>query len=460
MLRTDITKKIDHLKAQIDSLKPIKPEQEKRVMQKLRLDWNYHSNAIEGNSLNYGETLAFLMHGITAKGKPLKDYLDLRGHNHAIDFLMDFVKDKADLTERDIRAIHEIILVEPYDVNAVTSDGTPTTKRVRLGEYKSSPNHVKTLTGEIHYYAPPEETPIKMKELMDWYRASKDDPDIHPLLLSAAFHHRFVAIHPFDDGNGRMARLLMNLIFFQNEYPPAVIRLDDRNAYYLVLSQADAGDLKPFVEYIGECLLHSFDIYLKAAKGESIEEPEDLDKEILLFKKELDGREDNLETKRSIEIQKKRYEDSLKPLLSELNLTMRKFREFFMEFNISTVEVVKNKWQYTVVDDIEAVQDWIGNTLSTSDEDKDIWMAFRFNDFKMKDNLFDMTVIIIFEFGHYKYQVFLRLFDSEGLSASVTLISKYYDEVLTKEKIGEACHRAGRNVLARIRKYSKLDKQK
>jgi len=183
------------------------------------------------------------------------------------------VKDKAELTERDIRAIHEIILVEPYDIRAVTSDGTPTTKRVRLGEYKSSPNHVKTLTGETHYYASPEETPIKMRELMDWYRASKDDPDIHPLVLSAVLHHRFVAIHPFDDGNGRMARLLMNLIFFQNEYPPAVIRLDDRNAYYLALSQADAGDLKPFVEYIGECLIHSFNICLKAAKGESIEEP-------------------------------------------------------------------------------------------------------------------------------------------------------------------------------------------
>jgi Fic family protein len=84
----DILQRVDELKKQIDALRPLPPDVEGRVMQKLRLDWNYHSNAIEGNRLSYGETIAFLMEGITAKGKPLKDHLDIRGHNEAINIFM------------------------------------------------------------------------------------------------------------------------------------------------------------------------------------------------------------------------------------------------------------------------------------------------------------------------------------------------------------------------------------
>src|SRR5262249_11771745 len=113
----------------------------------------------------YGETVAFLMHGITAKGKPFKDYLDIRGHNEAIDYLLDLVKNKRDFTEVDIRNLHRIILVEPYEIDTISPSGLPSKKTIKLGEYKSLANHVKTATGEIHYYASPEETPAKMQEL-------------------------------------------------------------------------------------------------------------------------------------------------------------------------------------------------------------------------------------------------------------------------------------------------------
>src|ERR1700761_7605708 len=156
--KTDIINEVDALKKQVDTLRPLPPDVEGKVFQKLRLDWNYNSNAIEGNKLNYGETVAFLMEGITAKGKPLKDHLDIRGHNAAIDFLLELMKDSRLMTETDIRSLHEIILVEPYDSPAKTAEGYPTTKRINLGQYKTSPNHVKTSTGEIHYYATPEET--------------------------------------------------------------------------------------------------------------------------------------------------------------------------------------------------------------------------------------------------------------------------------------------------------------
>src|ERR1700761_4378097 len=138
--KAEILQEVDTLKKQIDDMRPLPPDVEGRVMQKLRLDWNYHSNAIEGNRLNYGETVAFLMEGITAKGKPLKDHLDIRGHNEAINFLLEIVKDTRPLSEADIRALHKMILVEPYKVPAQTAEGAATTKQITLGEYKTAPN--------------------------------------------------------------------------------------------------------------------------------------------------------------------------------------------------------------------------------------------------------------------------------------------------------------------------------
>jgi Fic family protein len=100
----ELLAQIDALKAEIDSLRPLKPEVEHRVMQKFRLDWNYHSNAIEGNSLTLGETRAFLMENLTADGKPLKDHLDIKGHNELIAFLEFFIQKRERLTEAAIRS--------------------------------------------------------------------------------------------------------------------------------------------------------------------------------------------------------------------------------------------------------------------------------------------------------------------------------------------------------------------
>ena len=95
----NLLQRVDAAKAQLDSLRPLAREQEDRAMQKFRLWWTYHSNAIEGNTLTQGETEMFLMEGLTAKGKPLKDHLDLRGHSYAIKYLLDFIHDKEVLTE-------------------------------------------------------------------------------------------------------------------------------------------------------------------------------------------------------------------------------------------------------------------------------------------------------------------------------------------------------------------------
>ena len=276
---------IDRLKAEVEKYKPLKPEQEQRLMQKMRLDWNYHSSHIEGNTLTYGETKALLFWGITAGGKPIKDIIEMRGHDKVVQSLYEIVKEKnRPLTEQFIREMHEIIIGEPYDIDAITSDGQPTKKKVVPGRYKQLPNHVKTKDGSIFYFATPEETPAKMIDLMDWYR--KNDEKQHPLLTAATFHYQFVRIHPFDDGNGRMARILMNFILMMHDFPPAIISTDDRYGYLQSLAYADSGDLEKFIEYIGVQEISSLELALRAAKGETIEVYEDVDKLINKLKNE------------------------------------------------------------------------------------------------------------------------------------------------------------------------------
>lgn len=286
---SELLEAIDQQRAAIDALKPLPLEREARVLQKFRLDWNYHSNAIEGNSLTYGETVVFLLEGLTAKGKPFKDHLDLKGHNDGIDFLMELVKNRQALTEKTIRELHKIILVEPYSTPARTLDGHKTEKRVTLGAYKTLPNHVLTQKGETHYYATPEETPAQMQALMEWLRERQSQSDTHPVVIAALFHYRFVAIHPFDDGNGRMARLLMNLLLMQEGFPPVVVRMDERNTYYAALQRADAGEPDDFLVFIAENMMRALNIYLKGARGESIEEPSDWEKQVALLKKSAEG---------------------------------------------------------------------------------------------------------------------------------------------------------------------------
>ncbi len=266
----EILKKVEQLKAELDSLRPLDAEVEARIMQKLRLDWNYHSNNIEGNSLTFGETKALILFGITAQGKPLKDHFEITGHNEAINWVLDLVKGEAELTEVFIRELHTLILKESYFVEAITPDGKPTRRKIEVGKYKTQPNHVITSTGETFYFATPEETPAKMQELVDWFRQEKLKAEVNPIILAALFHYKFIRIHPFDDGNGRVARILMNFILMQFDYPPVIIKTEDKENYYRVLTLADADQLEPFIEYIAATLKDSLETMIAGVKGKDL----------------------------------------------------------------------------------------------------------------------------------------------------------------------------------------------
>ncbi len=430
--KADIIQKVDALKKQIDDMRPLPEDVEGRVMQKLRLDWNYNSNAIEGNKLSYGETAAFLSEGITAKGKPLKDHLDIRGHNEAINFLLEIVKDSRPISETDIRALHKMILVESYEVKAQTSSGVPTTKRISLGEYKTSANHVKTSTGELHYYASPEETPAKMQELMDWYTTASADKEIHPIVVAALFHHKFVAIHPFDDGNGRLSRILMNLILMQNGFPPVVIKMDDRQNYYSLLRRADVGESWPFVDYLVERLQNSLHVYLKAAIGEDINEIEDIDKEIALFKIDLHAKV-LPKRKASKDDIDKVVSEVIFPFLEILADKLKVFEEFFNQVIITSDEPLVFQFgdpgQKIRIDPHKEydLKQMIEYNMFFEKKIKSIPLFVNLLGFKNPDNIFDVVVDLHIEFNDDDYLV------SDG-NKNLNIYKRYHEKLSKSEQ--------------------------
>ncbi|NQY08688.1 MAG: Fic family protein [Flavobacteriales bacterium] len=325
----EIINKAISFKKQLDELRPLSPDDEQRIMQKFRLDWNYHSNHIEGNSLTYGETKALILFGTTAQGKPLKDHFEISGHNEAIDSVYDVIKEERPLTEHFIREMHTILLKKPYEVDAITPDGKPTKKLIQVGKYKETPNHVKTATGEIFRFATPEETPAKMQELLDWYSEKKEEKSIEPIILAAEFHYKFISIHPFDDGNGRLARLMMNFILMKFGYPPTIIHTEDKENYFAVLREADTGTIEPFINYIAKNLLHSLDIMIRGAKGESVEESDDVDKEISLLNQKLQTISKRIDNRRNEGDIKNIYANSFRRVASKYIKACSKFDEFY-----------------------------------------------------------------------------------------------------------------------------------
>ncbi len=281
---SNVLNTIDRLKSELDALRPLPPDVVARVEQKLRIESNYHSNAVEGNSLTLGETRSLILHGLTAGGKPMRDHLDIQGHDQAVKAIERAIEAEEQLTEVFIRNLHRVLLKEPYENKAITPDGRPTTHRVTPGEYKTTPNNVLTLTGEIYHFTPPEQVKPAMSDLIDWHR-DREAAGEHPVIIAATFHYRFVRIHPFGDGNGRMARLLMNLILIRHGYTVAIVPSDRRERYLQELERADrTEDLAQFIDYVASCCAYALNLYLSAARGEPIEAPEDIDREIALFK--------------------------------------------------------------------------------------------------------------------------------------------------------------------------------
>lgn len=244
-------------KQKLDGFRPLPPELVKNLDEWFKVELTYTSNAIEGNTLTRAETALVVEKGITVQGKSLTEHLEATNHVEALEYVKTLVgKKRQDITEQDILDINRLILNKIEAANA----GRYRTQHARLTETDVIlPN--------------PAKIPELMGEFMAWLVGRNFD---HIVKIGAEAHFKLVSIHPFSDGNGRTSRLLMNLLFMQQGYPPAIVRKEDRLAYINSLEKAQKdGGLDDFYTLIYEAVNRSLDIYLEALQPEreSLAEP-------------------------------------------------------------------------------------------------------------------------------------------------------------------------------------------
>ena len=238
------------LKQTFDSYKPLHPRLLHNLEHWFNVELTYTSNALEGNTLTRQETSIILEKGLTVGGKSLREHLEATNHAQALAFIHTLVQGGLQqITEAHLLALHSHILKGIDDDYA--------------GRYRDLPVRI---AGSTVILPNPRKVPSLMEEFIEWL--SEDQP-LHPVHLAAEAHYRLVTIHPFIDGNGRTARLLMNLILLMHGYPPAIIQVKDRHLYLSSLEKAQTGGSKKNYEtLIFKAVRKSLNLYIKAAQGD------------------------------------------------------------------------------------------------------------------------------------------------------------------------------------------------
>lgn len=461
----NLLSRIENLAGEISKVRPLQPETEKRIMEKFRLDWNYHSNAIEGNKLTLGETKAFLLEGLTADGKPLKDHLDIRGYDEVITYLAGFVQRKEVLTESVIRELHKLLLHEPYKVQARTPQGGSTWKWVKLGEYKTEPNFVLTTTGAVKQFTLPQDTPAKMQELMEWFRKTASDPSTHPIMLAAIFHNRFTQIHPFDDGNGRMARILMNLILMQHGLLPVVIKIQNRDQYIAALVKADVGEQNELLTLVANEEIHSEELFLRGAKGEDVSDFEDIDKRIALLKQELQHREKPAELTTSV--QKEFIVNLMAPFITRLAMKVSQFDELFASKSIHVngsfiagpnyrPSGSLQQWNSIAKESVESQCQQILQNVEQENRFTLLDFVFFWDGFQRAGlNTFQYQFQVKFHFDKYQYRISVQLMNQQ----SVFEAQNVYQVLPTEDQIRRALTKLAEAILDYVQRQADLPKR-
>lgn len=251
MSLTHLLHTIDRKHAELQRRRPLSAAEAARLREFFDVEWTYNSNAIEGSTLTRQETLVVLRHGVTVGGKPLAEHLAALNHQAAIALVEQLATQPSPPGEPDILALHRLVLRSIDDAGA--------------GVYRQSQVYI---AGSAYVPPPASAVPGRMAEYTAWLARTAETPvadgGLHPVTRAAHAHFWLVDIHPFVDGNGRVARLLMNLLLLQAGYPIAVLRAEDRLAYYHALESAHEGQLDPFLQLVAEAVDRTLDMFLAA----------------------------------------------------------------------------------------------------------------------------------------------------------------------------------------------------
>lgn len=244
-IEKNLFKKIRAKKARLDKKRPFPKDSLQKLKEEIRLQHTNHSNAIEGNTLTLFETKLILEDGITIGGKSLKEHLEALNNANAFDLIEELAKNNKEISHENIQKIHEIV------IQGILKDaGKYRTQNVRIvGSQKTPPDF------------------LKIPGLIDDLIKNVNKNSLNPIIIASFLHHKFAEIHPFTDGNGRVARLLCNLYLIKKGYPIIVVRKENRAKYYKFLNLADKGNLSPFANFIAKAIDESLMHYMAIFGG-------------------------------------------------------------------------------------------------------------------------------------------------------------------------------------------------
>ena len=226
----------------INELRPFEGEMLKQIKDFYRIGLTWTSNALEGNSLTESETKVLIEDGLTVGGRPLRDMFEAVDHAKAYDYMFTLLRNK-EITEKDILYLHKLFY---QNIDAGFA-----------GRYRDI---LVFISGSNYPVTRVENIQSEIEDLCKWIKIKRNEH--HPVEFAAILHKKFVFIHPFKDGNGRVARLLMNTALIQDGYLPALIPPILRTDYISLLEKAHIDD-KPFINFIAERELESQKDFLR-----------------------------------------------------------------------------------------------------------------------------------------------------------------------------------------------------
>ncbi|HEX8333472.1 MAG TPA: Fic family protein [Segetibacter sp.] len=403
---------IDVLQQQISAHGELSDDVKKKINYKFRLDWNYYSNSMEGNTLTMDETRSVMVGNLTVGGKPIKDVLEIKGHDEVISDILKIGKGEARLSEKRIRDIHRAIMYEDDEAN-----------RQKIGSWKTEPNYLFNYKKERFDFVAPADVPARMHELLNRTNASidaiqqnkRDAP--HPVDVALQFHLDYVLIHPFYDGNGRTARILTNLLLISFGYPPFWVNTKERNIYsqYLGDIQGYGGDPELFFDFAAGMILRSQQLVLDAIDGKNIVEDDDLAKEIELWKKyaainKIEG------LHRNDDLVYELFQSGVKEMFKQFDERLKPFHDMFQKAttyayknNSSSggIEWLSNEIDQTILKPRAQFLD-AGESpepVEPDDTFRNIMIQVHLQEYKHGTDAFSIHASIKFEFGLYKYDV-------------------------------------------------------
>lgn len=280
-------KSVEGIMSEWNALQPFSDRDREMLSRRFTIDFNYNSNHIEGNTLTYGQTEILLLFGKIVGEADVRDVHEMTASNVGLKMMKEEAQLKeTPLTQHFIRTLHKTLLREDYTVYRNLPGDVQTSYVIHAGQYKTRPNSVITRYGDRFEYATPEETPALMSDLVDWYNDAERSGKFTPIELAAIFHYRYIRIHPFEDGNGRIARLMVNYILARHDYPMIVVRSRKKKEYLEALHRTDLTvgaapslgahaskrDIQQFLTYFTNLFIDevSYDIHFLTERGDNV----------------------------------------------------------------------------------------------------------------------------------------------------------------------------------------------